>query len=134
MSLRSGAWLLAALGFVFAGFVSGVRADDKATATGTWKWEFQRPNGGDKVEITLKLKQEGDKLTGTISRANGNETAIEDGSVKDGDVSFKVTREVNGNTMTQKYTGKLSGDTIKGKVEGERNGQAFSRDWEAKRS
>ena len=132
MSLRKGAWLLAAaLGLVFSGLVSHARAAD--TATGSWKWEFKRQNG-DAVDVTLKLKQDGDKLTGTISGPNGSETAIEDGAVKDGEVTFKVTREFNGNKFTQKYNGKLSGDTIKGKTERERDGQTISRDWEAKRS
>ena len=59
---------------------------------------------------------------------------IEDATFKDGEVSFKVTRERNGQKFTTKYTGKVSGDTIKGKAESERNGQTNSRDWEAARS
>ena len=84
-------------------------------------------------EVTLKLKLDGDKLTGTISGRNAD-TAIDDGKYKDGDISFSVTRERNGQKMTQKFSGKLSGDEIKGKVEFERNGQAQSRDWDAKRA
>ena len=45
---------------------------------------------------------------------DGQETAIEDGKYKDGEVSFKVTRERMGNKFTIKYTGKVSGETIKG--------------------
>ncbi|HEY2146472.1 MAG TPA: hypothetical protein VGH32_00955 [Pirellulales bacterium] len=104
------------------------RADD--SPTGTWKWT--QMFGNNSREVTLKLKQDGDKVTGTISGRNAD-TEISDGSYKDGTVSFSVVREVNGNKITTKYNGKVSGDTIKGKVEGERNGQAFSRDWEAKR-
>ena len=104
------------------------RADD--SPTGTWKWT--QMFGNNSREVTLKLKQDGDKVTGTISGRN-TDTEISDGSYKDGTVSFSVVREVNGNKITTKYNGKVSGDTIKGKVEGERNGQAFSRDWEAKR-
>jgi hypothetical protein len=104
------------------------RADD--SPTGTWKWT--QMFGNNSREVTMKLKQDGDKVTGTISGRNAD-TEISDGSYKDGTVSFSVVREVNGNKITTKYNGKVSGDTIKGKVEGERNGQAFSRDWEAKR-
>lgn len=81
--------------------------------------------------MTLKLKLEGDKLTGAMVGRNGQETAIEDGTFKDGEVSFKVTRERQGNKVTTKYTGKVSGDTIKGKAG--REGQE-GRDWEAKRA
>jgi hypothetical protein len=108
------------------------RADDKANATGTWKWTVEF--NGQQREMTLKLKQEGDKLTGAMLGRNNNETAIDDGSFKDGNVSFTVTRERNGQKFTQKFTGKVTGDTIKGKVEFERDGQTQSRDWEAKRA
>lgn len=110
------------------------RGEDKAAdATGTWKWSFTTQNGQTR-ETTLKLKQDGDKLTGTITGRNNQENKIEDGMVKDGEVSFKVTREFNGNTFVIKYHGKLSGDSIKGKSEFERNGETQSRDWEAKRA
>jgi hypothetical protein len=99
--------------------------------TGTWKWEMKFNNQS--REVTLKLKLDGDKLTGALVGRNG-ETAIADATFKDDDVSFSVTRERNGNKMTSKYTGKISGDTIKGKISFERNGEAQSRDWEAKRA
>jgi len=65
---------------------------------------------------------------------NGQETAIQDGTYKDGTVSFKVVRERNGQKMTAKYSGKVTDDTIKGKVEVEGGRQAGGRDWEAKRA
>ncbi len=95
---------------------------------GTWKWSFER--NGQKTETTLKLKLEGDKLTGTISGRGGAETAIEEASFKDNEVMFSVSRERNGQKFTSKYTGKLSGDTITGTVVfGER-----SREWKAERA
>ena len=106
-------------------------ADKKADPTGTWKWSFAGQNGQTR-ETTMKLKLDGDKLTGTIS-GRGGDTAIEDAKLAGDEVSFKVTREFNGNKVTTKYNGKLSGDSIKGKTESERDGQPRSRDWEAKR-
>jgi hypothetical protein len=113
--------------------------------TGSWKWTGQggggkKGGGGTPRETTLKLKLEGDKLTGTVSMpgrggAAGTDTAIEDGKYKDGELSFSVSRERNGQKMTTKYTGKVSGDTIKGKIEGPgRGGEVTTRDWEAKRA
>lgn len=113
------------------GLVGQVRAADKPDPTGTWKWSV---TFNDQTrEQTLKLKLDGDKLTGSMVGRNNNETAIEDASFKDGEVKFSVTRERNNQKSTTKYSGKLDGDTIKGKTEFERNGQAQSRDWEAKR-
>jgi len=111
---------------------STVLAADKPDPTGTWKWSVTFNNNT--REVTLKLKLDGDKLTGAMVGRNNNETAIEDASFKDGEVAFSVTRERNGEKFTTKYTGKLDGDTLKGKTEFERNGEKQSRDWEAKRS
>ena len=115
------------------------RADDKkADASGTWTWTTPGRDGGEGRKSTLKLKVEGDKVTGTISApgrgGQASETTITDGKVKGDEVSFTVARELpNGNKLTSKYSGKLSGDSIKGKVSTEREGQSRDRDWEAKR-
>jgi hypothetical protein len=122
---------VAALVVAFAGLVGAARAEDKANPSGTWKWTVNF--GGNEREMTLKLKLDGDKLTGALVRGD-QETKIEDGKFKDGDVSFKVTRERDGNKFTIKYSGKVSGDTIKGKTEFERDGETRTRDWEAKRA
>ena len=111
--------------------ISLLAADDNTDPTGTWKWSVTRNN--QTRESTLKLKLEGDKLTGAMLGRNNQETAIENASYKDGEVAFTVTREFNGQKFTQKFKGKVSGDTIKGTVEFERDGQTQSRDWEAKR-
>ena len=111
-------------------------ADDKK-ADGTWTWTVPGRNGGPDRKNTLTLKTEGEKVTGKISSpgrdGQSRDTDITDGKIKGDEISFKVTREFGGNTMTQKYNGKVSGDSIKGKVEFERDGQTQSRDWEAKR-
>jgi hypothetical protein len=130
MRLRSSAWwCAAALGLVVV-LGSGNPAV-AADATGTWKWSVDR--NGTTIETTLKLKQDGEKLTGTISGRNNTESEIEDGKVADGKVSFKVTREFNGNKIVFTYMGKLSDDTIKGETKFERDGNSQTRDWEAKR-
>lgn len=100
--------------------------------TGTWKWSVTR--GDQTFDVTLKLKLEGDKLTGTMPGRNNTETAIEEGTFKDNVVAFKVTRERNGQKFTTKYSGTVSGDEIKGKSTSERDGKVTDRDWVAKRS
>jgi hypothetical protein len=131
-------YLLGLLTIAFTCFLGQAIAADKPD--GTWTWSVPGRNGGDPRTSTLKLKSDGDKLTGKISspgRQGGEarETDIEDGKIKGDEVSFKVVREFNGNKFTSKYNGKVSGDTIKGKVEIDRGqGDPMSRDWEAKRS
>ena len=122
--------LLLALGFVLTASLSA-KAADAPDPTGTWKWTTMFNN--QTRENTLKLKLEGDKLTGAILGRDNQETKIEDAKYKDGEVTFTVTRERNGQKFTMKYAGKVEGDTIKGKTSFDRDGNTQSRDWEAKR-
>lgn len=105
---------------------------DKIDPTGTWKWEVTFND--QKREQTLKLKLDGDKLTGVMIGRDNAETAIEDAKLVKEEISFKYVRERNGQKTTSVYKGKIAGDKIKGKIEGERNGEKTERDWEAARS
>ena len=109
--------------------------DKKADPTGTWKWETER--GGQKRETTLKLKLEGDKLTGTITAGRGKgeaaEVKIEDAKFKDGQVTFTVTREFNDQKRVTKYAAKVDGDTLKGTATSERDGKEQKQEFEGKR-
>lgn len=99
---------------------------------GTWKWTTNF--GGQSRDSTVKLKLEGDKLSGVYVGGQSNtETPIEEATIKDDIVSFKVTRERDGQKRVTKYSGKLAGDTITGKSERDRDGQAQSSEWVAKR-
>jgi hypothetical protein len=106
------------------------KADDKADATGTWKWKVMF--GDQEREFTLKLKLDGNKPKGAMVGRDGNETPIEDGTLKDGKLAFNVTRERDGNKFVLHYTGKVSGEAIKGKTDFEHNGEKMEREWEAR--
>ncbi len=128
---------LLALGLVmglvgFAAAADEKKADaKKGDPTGTWKWEVDRQ--GQKATMTLTLKADGDKLTGEMPGRQGAVTKIEDGKVKDGEVSFTVTRMMGDNKIVTKYTGKVDGDVLKLTAETERNGEKTKREIEAKR-
>ena len=106
------------------------QAAKKADPTGTWKWKTNVT--GQEVESQLKLKRDGEKLTGVIL-GDDKEVKIEDGRFKDDEISFKATRTRMGQEVLVKYKGKLSGDTIKGKITAEVSGQGITLDWDAKR-
>ena len=124
---------LIAAGLIFG--LSGLAAadDKKADPTGTWKWETER--GGQKRETTLKLKLDGDKVTGTITggRGKAEDAKIEDGKFKDGQVTFSVTRERGDVKIVTKYAAKADGDTLKGTATSERGGKEQKQEFEAKR-
>lgn len=140
------------MGAVLSLAVAEVRAADKIT--GTWSWAQQRRGGAGGAEpaadapvrkTTLKLKADGEKLTGTIAQPMGGRggaaaaapapTEISDGKIKGDEISFSVKREFNGNAMVMKYNGKVEGDKITGKIEmpGRNGGDPTSRDWTATR-
>lgn len=131
MKSKLNTWLGVAAFSLFVALSTSAFAADKASPAGKWKWSYER--NGQTIETTLTLKLDGEKLTGAVTGRNNTETAIEDGKIKDGEVSFKVTRERNGTKFTALYKGKVSEETIKGTIETERDGQKNSRDWEAKR-
>ena len=112
--------------------------DKKNDPTGTWKWETER--GGQKRESVLKLKVDGDKVTGTLAATGGKgggkgggETKIEDGKYKDGEVTFTVTREFKDQKFTSTYKAKVDGDTMKGTMEAKFGEKDVKQEFEAKR-
>jgi hypothetical protein len=76
-----------ALTLAVTGWTLRVGAGDDNSAgnpTGTWKVTFTRKSQS-AFEPTLKLKSEGDKLTGTLSQLQGgrtNELTLEDAKLK----------------------------------------------------
>src|SRR5688572_6763266 len=62
---------------------------------GTWKSSFTTPDG-QTIESTFKLKQEGDKLSGIVIGRNGNEYPMEEVKLTGDQLSFKLTRDRNG--------------------------------------
>ena len=103
-----------ALVFAFAAMAADV--------TGKWTYEQPGRGGGPGRPVTITLKQDGTKLTGTVpgmGRGGDNPpppSEIMDGKVDGNNVSFTVKREFNGNTMVTKYEGTVSGDEMKLKV------------------
>jgi hypothetical protein len=67
------------------------------------------------LELTLVLKADGEKLTGTIG-AFDQTIDIMDGSLKKDELEFKV---LDPNGIKSHYTGKVDGDTIKGDLKAE---------------
>ncbi|MFO0847345.1 MAG: hypothetical protein U0871_02130 [Gemmataceae bacterium] len=107
-------------------------ADDaKPDPVGTWKWETEF--NGQKRQSTLKLKKDGDKLAGVMVGRDNTETKIEDVKYKDGDLSFVVNRERDGQKFSIKYKAKIKGDTIKGEAEADFGGETRKFEFEGKR-
>jgi hypothetical protein len=84
----------------------------------TGKWVFEQPGRGARnpAGLTLNLKQEGKKLTGTVTlqgQDNPTKTEIKEGKVEDKTVFFKVVNSSRGNSVITEYKGTISGDQLK---------------------
>ena len=123
------------LGLTATWFTPTAQGDEKEAKkvdpSGTWKWE-RTFNDITRTSV-LRLKMDGDKVTGTY-KGRRDEVKITDAKM-DGDMlSFQYKRETGDFRFTAKYLGKVSEDTIKGTIEfsSDRGDREF--DWEAKRS
>ncbi len=106
-------------------------AENKTDPTGTWKWRLANQS----AENTMKLKLEGDKLTGSLLRRN-KEVPIEEATYKDGMVRLKVivtSEQGDGLKIPIRFMGTVSGDTIKGTIEFIHPNRTVTRDWNARR-
>ena len=79
---------------------------------GTWNLTMETPMGERKT--TLEAKTEGGTLTGQQS-AEGNSTAIYDGTVTGNDVAWKVDIS-QPMELTLEFAGAVDGDTMTGSV------------------
>jgi hypothetical protein len=117
----------------FAGAMLVAASAFAADVTGKWKAEFTGPDGNARSnQFTFEVK--GETLTGTVTSSMAPEPAkIEDGTLKGDAVSFKVTRNFNGNAMKLTYAGTVKGDEMPLKVSADVGGQAFEFEIVAKR-
>ena len=109
-------------------------ADEKAVdPVGTWKCEYEI--GGQQRTSTLKIKKDGDKLTGTMKWPDQDEAKLKDPKLKDGTLTFSAERKLAGmdDGITVEYKLKVDGDTLKGKGAAEFGGEKREWDIEGKR-
>jgi hypothetical protein len=84
-----------------------------ADVSGAWAISIETPNGT--LEATLTMKQDGDKLTGSVTSQLGDSPIA--GTVKENGVEFTMTLEANGQSRALKYSGKIDGDKIAGSID-----------------
>jgi len=103
------------------------------------KWVYEQPGrgGGNPTQVTLELKAEGAKLTGSILQPMGGgrgmgggggapggaapggappapqPVQITNGKVDGNNISFDVVRDMGGQSMTMNYKGVVAGSEMK---------------------
>jgi hypothetical protein len=106
---------------------AGSVAAQKSSVAGEWDASYNTP-GGPGRPFKLVFKVDGEKLTGTVKRADGEIPLA--GTIKGNDISFDYTITYNGHDLPLSFSGKVNGDTMGGMVSF--NGQGED-EWSAKR-
>jgi hypothetical protein len=104
----------------------------------TGKWVYEQPGrgGGNPTQVTLDLKADGAKLTGSVIRPMGGRgmgggggapggaapggaapaptpTPISNGKVDGNNISFETSQDFGGTTMVTSYKGVVTGNDMK---------------------
>lgn len=103
----------------------------RGTIEGAWKYTVKTETG-EGIDLTVRFKRDGRNLTG-INRVLDNDIPIQDGTIEEGRVRFKVVNQYEGRTITTTYDGRVVGDTLRGTLESDFTGQRKTYDWLARR-
>ena len=114
-----------ALGLIFVG--AGQMAAQSSLIAGEWDAAMNTPGGVRNFKIIFKV--DGEKVTGTVKRADGDLPL--QGTIKGSDLNFAYAIQYNGHDLVLTLTGKVAGDAINGSVSF--GGQADD-EWSAKRT
>src|SRR5262249_21544709 len=93
----------------------GKRKKDDATLAGSWKITLIL-DSGQKLQPTIRLKQEGSKLSGEYIGNAGKEMPLQDVQFKSGELSFHVVVQFEEDKVPLAYAGKVTGNAIAGTV------------------
>ena len=85
----------------------------KVDGTGVWDMSVETPNGT--IDNVANLKQEGEKLTGTLASQMG-EIAME-GTVVGSEIKWILNIDMGGQQVAIAFAGKVEGETMAGVFE-----------------
>ena len=97
---------------VFALCVVALPVAARAQGSVDGKWAGEVPGGRGPQQVTLTLKADGGKLTGSMAGGRGGEIPIEEGTISNGMLKFKTKQMGRGGEVTLNWTGTLKGDEI----------------------
>ena len=103
MKLKTGLLLVCILGIT--SYALAQNAID-----GKWTAEITTQRGPQ--PLTLTLKADGGKLTGTVEGGRGGAIPIEEGTIQGNTIKFKQKQQGRGGEVVMTYTGTVKGDEI----------------------
>src|SRR5262249_18224332 len=93
--------------FAFASIAAGQSPFD-----GKWTGEVIRPAPNPNQNLTITLKSDNGKISGSIIGADPGETPIDWGFIKGDFITFKTKMMVGNTPQTMVYVGRITGDQI----------------------
>ena len=93
--------------FAFASIAAGQSGFD-----GKWTGEVIRPAPNPNQNLTITLKSDNGKISGSIIGADPGETPIDWGFIKGDLITFKTKMMVANTPQTMVYVGRITGDQI----------------------
>jgi len=94
------------------------------------EWEFSSEGRQGPQTQTIKIEQDGEKITVTMEGRMGETTG--EGTIKDNKIEWEITRETPRGEFTMTYTGTVDGDTMTGEMQMSMGNMA-AREWTAKK-
>jgi len=87
----------------------------------TGKWTGSMAMGDNQFTLSYDFKQDGEKLTGTVTGPQGNPLTLNDGKVEGDKLSFSIQAEGPNGSFKISSEGTIKGDeiTLASKMEGE---------------
>ncbi|PYS55953.1 MAG: hypothetical protein DMG13_01815 [Acidobacteria bacterium] len=116
--------------FLICLFALAFTALAQSSVDGKWTAEITTQRGTQ--NMTLTLKAEGNKLTGSVTGGRGGEIPIEEGTIQGNTIKFKQKQQGRGGEVILNYSGTLKGDEIAFSRQAE--GQANPVEFTAKRA
>jgi hypothetical protein len=89
-------------------------ARPQSSVVGTWDVTIESPQG--KRDAMLVIKQDGGKLAGAM-KSQAGERPLDSIALKGDEITFAMTRNVQGQDMVFTYKGKVEKDSMKGDVD-----------------
>ena len=87
------------------------RAFQSASVVGSWDVTIDSPQG--QRTVLMVIKKDGEKFTGAMKSPQG-ERPLDSVAVKGDEITFVMTRQVQGQDMVITYKGKIAKDSMKG--------------------
>ena len=115
---------LFAIGLVLFG--AGSVSAQTASVAGEWDAVYNTPGGPRAFKLVFAV--DGEKITGTAKRSNGDVPLT--GTIKGDDIRFNYTINYNGNSVVLSFIGKVKGDAMGGTIY---FNESASDEWSAKR-